>query len=35
MSHGLFRLKPVQEAAGHHELKRSMGRSALLFFSIG
>jgi len=35
VSHGLFRLKPVQEAAGHHELKRSMGRSALLFFSVG
>ena len=35
MSQGLFRLKPVADVAGHHDLKRSMGRSALLFFSVG
>ena len=32
---GIFRLKPVADAVGHSELKRTMGRSALLFFSIG
>jgi len=31
----LFRLKPIQDAIGHGELKRTMGRSALLFFSVG
>ena len=35
MSQGLFRLKPVADVAGHHDLKRTMGRSALLFFSVG
>ena len=35
MSNGLFRLKPVSDAVGHSELKRTMGRSALLFFSVG
>jgi APA family basic amino acid/polyamine antiporter len=35
MPHGLFRLKPVEDAVGHSELKRTMGRSALLFFSVG
>lgn len=35
MANGLFRLKSVEESTSHHELKRTMGRSALLFFSIG
>lgn len=35
MSHGLFRLKSVEDTVGHTELKRTMGRSALLFFSVG
>ena len=35
MSLGLFRLKPPEDAVGHSELKRTMGRSALLFFSVG
>jgi len=30
-----LRLKPVEQATGHGELKRSLGRSALLFFSVG
>lgn len=32
---GLFRLKPLHEAAGGSALKRTMGRSALLYLSIG
>lgn len=35
MATGLFRLKPIDEALGHSELKRTMGRTALLFFSVG
>ena len=35
MSNGLFRLKPIDDVLGHSELKRTMGRSALLFFSVG
>lgn len=35
MSHGLFRLKSVEDTVGHSELKRTMGRSALLYFSVG
>ncbi|HAN72497.1 MAG TPA: amino acid permease, partial [Actinobacteria bacterium] len=35
MGSGLFRLKPVEDVTGHSELKRTMGRSALLFFSVG
>ncbi len=35
MASSLFRLKPVEDVAGHSELKRTMGRSALLFFSVG
>ncbi|TEX51220.1 MAG: amino acid permease [Actinomycetales bacterium mxb001] len=35
MASTLFRLKPIQDAIGHGELKRTMGRSALLFFSVG
>ena len=35
MSHGLFRLKSVEDTVGHGELKRTMGRSALLYFSVG
>ena len=35
MSHSLFRLKPVAEAAGSGELKRSMGRIPLLLFAVG
>lgn len=34
-STGLFRLKPITDATGHSELKRTMGRSTLLFFSVG
>ena len=34
-STGLFRLKPLSDVVGHSELKRSMGRSTLLFFSVG
>lgn len=35
MSGGLFRRKSVEDVVSHHELKRSMGRSALLYFSVG
>jgi APA family basic amino acid/polyamine antiporter len=35
MTSTLFRLKPIQDVVGHGELKRTMGRSALLFFSVG
>ena len=35
MASSLFRLKPVESETGHSELKRSMGRMALLFFSVG
>ena len=35
MASTLFRLKPIQDVVGHGELKRTMGRSALLFFSVG
>ena len=35
LASGLFRLKPIDEVLGRSELKRSMGRSALLFFSVG
>ena len=35
MASGLFRLKPIDDVLGHNELKRTMGRSALLFFSVG
>lgn len=35
MTSSLFRLKPVDEVLGRGELKRTMGRSALLFFSVG
>jgi APA family basic amino acid/polyamine antiporter len=35
MASELFRLKPVEDAVGHGELKRSLGRSALLLFSVG
>ena len=35
MSQGLFRLKSVEDTVGHGELKRTMGRSALLYFSVG
>ncbi|MFM7598551.1 MAG: amino acid permease [Actinomycetota bacterium] len=35
MASTLFRLKPIQDVTGHGELKRTMGRSALLFFSVG
>lgn len=35
MASSLFRLKSIEETSGHHELKRTMGRSALLFFSVG
>ena len=35
MASTLFRLKPIQDATGHSELKRTMGRGALLFFGIG
>ena len=31
----LFRLKPIEQVNGHSELKRSMGRWALLLFSVG
>ena len=35
MASDLLRLKPIEDAVGHGELKRSLGRSALLFFSVG
>jgi len=35
VSHGLFRLKPVDQASGGGELKRSMGRIPLLLFGVG
>ena len=35
MASSLFRLKPVESELGHGELKRTMGRMALLFFSVG
>ena len=35
MATGLFRLKPIDDVLGHTELKRTMGRAALLFFSVG
>lgn len=35
MATDLFRKKPIGEALGHNELKRTMGRTALLFFSVG
>ena len=35
MTSNRLRLKPVEQATGHGELKRSLGRSALLFFSVG
>ena len=35
MSSSLFRLKPLPEVTGQGELKRSLGRYALLFFSVG
>ena len=35
MASSLFRLKSVEDTESHHELKRTMGRSALLFFSVG
>jgi APA family basic amino acid/polyamine antiporter len=35
MAAGLFRRKSVEEVVSHHELKRTMGRSALLYFSVG
>ena len=35
MASTLFRLKPIQDATGHSELKRTMGRGALLFFGVG
>jgi len=31
----LFRKKPIGDALGNNELKRTMGRTALLFFSVG
>jgi APA family basic amino acid/polyamine antiporter len=34
-SNGLFRLKPLNEVIGTSTLKRTMGRSALLYLSIG
>lgn len=35
MAGGLFRRKSVEDVVSHHELKRTMGRSALLYFSVG
>ena len=35
MASDLLRLKPVEQAAGNGELRRTLSRSALLFFSVG
>lgn len=35
MTSNRLRLKSVEHATGHGELKRTLGRSALLFFSVG
>lgn len=35
MPSSLFRLKPLEDVTGQGELKRSMGRLSLLFFSVG
>ena len=35
LASGLFRLKPIEDVMGHSDLRRTMGRSALLFFSVG
>lgn len=35
LASSLFQLKPIEDILSHNELKRTMGRSALLFFSVG